>query len=315
MRRLVVLVLLGCGGGGADELAIEDYHAEYETALCRNSAACGVFVDEAHCAGATFDTGFNYSAATLVGGVVAGLIAYDAAQARACIDAIAARSCAWNEALFDEPACETVFTGTVIDGGACNGPAECVSGHCLYGLCDAQVMCCPGTCSARPDKAVGDACGFDDECAPGLFCAIAGPNLDTCQPHATSGEECWEARGCDRTSLCMGFEGGIDPGTCLTAPGSGEACDTSDTWACRNSNERCDPASLTCIPLAAVGEACVITDDCVAAAACTDSLCEALGALGDPCGPGGFPICAGMMECMAGQCAEGPAPVACMAPM
>src|SRR5436190_17712275 len=136
----IALAGAACGSSSkpaGDPLPVDGIVDADNTAACDALVRCHLFSDTAFCPlyfGQT-QTGFNTLSAG-VAGVKAGRIHYDAAAARACIDALAAISCS-ALAAGNGPApeaCKQVFTGTVADGQPCVSDAECLTG----GFCAAS---------------------------------------------------------------------------------------------------------------------------------------------------------------------------------
>lgn len=305
-------ILAGCGGGESG-LTADTYDDRVLDAMCQTLVECDRFEDVETCVAAMGDTGFNGSFATIAARVEAGTIQFDAAQAEQCLEAIESQGCTWAEAVRAPIACGRVYNGTLGAGEPCVSEHECTGGACEFSGCGPGTACCVGTCASANPQPIGGPCFSDVECSEGLFCPIVGPAADTCQSLGRDGDECWDVFGCERGLLCMGFDPSTDTaGSCAVPPGTGEACSTDELVPCNNLDETCDPVSTTCVPLAAVGEPCVIDEDCVAEAACRDDACEMKGRAGDPCsGDGTFPPCQDFLSCAGGQCAPPPPPETC----
>lgn len=209
--------------------------------------------------------------------------------------------------LLDDGACSRVIRGTVVDGGVCAVPYECVSGRC-----DVPPASCAGTCVGRVDAGV--ACDDDDACLDGLICLSAicqAPPGEgaTCTSRCDSDFFCNAARICEARhavgGTCRGVASGGDcldglacrSGRCAAPPTDGAACWPEYLERCAE-GVRCD--GTTCRVPRSNADACDATVQCAFASRCHDGRCEAILSLGDECIAGD--PCALGTGCVDGRC-------------
>lgn len=156
--------------------------------------------------------------AKTVDAINAGDVLYDAEAAATCLNAMEAGSCQDMVADRQYDVCQSVFIGTVADGGACEIDEECLSG-----ACELDYETCMGTCATV--VAAGGACeAWETYCEKGTTCydgicqAYTAPlgSGDSCDPDA---ENDW----CDWDFYCN-----YDSSTCMARGGAGDACDGDD---------------------------------------------------------------------------------------
>ncbi|MCC7539214.1 MAG: hypothetical protein IT379_23530 [Deltaproteobacteria bacterium] len=184
--------------------------------------------------------------------VEAGRVAYDAAAARACLEAFAS-SCS----IGDDPSCARMFTGTLAIGAACTDDRECAGdAYCERSGSD-------GSCGeCRPRARIGESC----DVAPCTTTERAecdwGEELAVCVrvvqgPPANEGEACGDTTagvvrttvGCAEGLHCAStFEDGVTRGACRVPLPAGAACDDPDT-ACADGHLCVDG---TCAPITLV---------------------------------------------------------------
>lgn len=157
LLALALSTAAGCGGG---DYTVADAFDEAITLRCAKAFECKASYAAAPGSTQTFEQQFGASEAdceamarALIGGalplfeasVSAGRIAYDADDARTCLDAARAETCAqfWGTEPYTEPAaCDTTFVGTVADGGACTLDDDCKTAG---SSCDGTTkVCTPG---------------------------------------------------------------------------------------------------------------------------------------------------------------------------
>jgi hypothetical protein len=261
----------GTDGGG--DLPIEQLFDAQLTAICDYFVRCGMFEDTPKC-----KTVFGSNAQVpydIVDAVNMGKVNYDASKARACIDAIAQRSCErWNT-LGNRPApvaCTEVLTGTVASGGVCVTNEQCTSQDCVQPA-NCPMACCMGTCSNAPPpgpRNVGQACA-NGYCVGG-YCDFAG----VCAAYLTQG------------SICNGdFE-------------------CADGLNCRINPT--DPTMRSCQMMTSTNGPCGSSSDCLQSAdICVSGACRTGGLTGDTCQ---LPMvqCQSMHQCSGGKCALPPGP-------
>jgi len=135
-----------CGGGGGDLSASEAIH-ESITRTCEKAFECeaefdgGGFITFEELYGTSVDdciTMFEAASADLEASVEAGRIAYDSADAEACLDGTDFGTCQmFFERTYQTPAaCDTTFVGTVPEGGECVTSDDCADDNATCdGVC------------------------------------------------------------------------------------------------------------------------------------------------------------------------------------
>ncbi len=240
MKKILGLVFFGllassgCGGGG---VALADFDAEAEAALCANAVKCGRYTTEAEC-----KKYVDFNGAQLKATVTANKATYDADKAGDCLDAIRSQSCSSSaENKREAPAaCNDFVKGKTVAGGACTDGTQCTSGSCKVPASD--VACAAGTCN--PDAvAAGGSC-VDAECQNGLFCNEA----NVCATLLPIGSMCFASSECAYGSTCFG-----EPGVCTATAASGTSCAAAD---CDKVGDQCDSITKTCKTLGKEGDAC-----------------------------------------------------------
>jgi hypothetical protein len=242
--------------------------------------------------------------------VLAGRIAFVAAEAAACLDRIRAMSCdvllaALVEDDFLPGLCPAVLQGQSGVDGVCTDSYDCADPASL--ACH-LTSSCNGVC--RPRGGLGEPCG-SSECARGSTCSASG-----CLRVAEEGEacgskvaECHPLLLCDPTGICVkpvvgypcmagGWENMFSCGLFLTCktdvlPGAGASAGTCAAFA--NLGESCTPGSADC----GWGRYCVPADG--------GGECATQGRLGEVCGPvlDGAAILA-TKDCLEGYCDRRP---------
>ncbi|MFT3691680.1 MAG: hypothetical protein QM831_00980 [Kofleriaceae bacterium] len=290
MRWLVVVMVAACadrdGSGSGPYARLDQLPQLLHEAMCTRFVRCGTFPDRAACdATIGSGTGDLYLGPGLVNERNAGHLAYDGARGQACLDRIADASCSPNAApLFDSvrDCFQRAITPALADGETCEHDWSCTSGACEG--CDWAESCCTGTCGPpsypRPviDVPIGGSCGTYGSCALGLMCDYTG----TCREPIAAGDVCvgatdqpneyYSLRCADELTCNFASK------TCQPTPGLGERCDDIQ---CNSVALICN-SSMTCVPMAVVGDACVTSSDCPWWLACTAGTCTANGA-GEPC--------------------------------
>ncbi len=228
-------------------------------------------------------------------------LTFDPAKAQACLDAIAGLSC--SEFGFDDDpvgsvaACREALTGNKAAGESCSDDVDCAP--TLY--CDMS-MACPGTC-AEP-VAAGGSCRGGQRCADGQRCFVPPTSTDgtgTCVTPAGEGEACDTEMGppCAGELRCNTPDGET-AGTC-----GREVTITSGAGM----GETCGLMSREEATLCGDGLACVLsgglTGTCQPAGIAEGEACSL--ALPDPCADGLY--CDGLMppDTLTGTCKKLPA--------
>jgi hypothetical protein len=359
-NRMAVLVLgglVGCGGSGGgpgdgQSVALDDLVAKMTEASCARSVRCGFVSDMTICQ-ATYGPGifgrqlFNDLGAAIAT-AKAGKAQYDAAAARACVDAVRTDNCA---AQVDPAACDHVFAGTIPDGDRCIADEGCLPGSfcaaptssdtpcdgtCTAGgtLCNDDGDCAAGSaCDRRmggatsfgrcvtavPAGAAGAPCGTNSSCQPGLYCTAENvcatplPLGDACNG-VVPGGPCAEGLRCTGTM-------------CAAVAKKGEACDATVVCGGGLTSLGCDPTSNVCVDLPASGP-CIGTGifSCDPLHAFCDPsgaipTCTPFASIGQSCDPAitgqcGTVLISPSLYCMsssasAGTCATPPGSAAC----
>jgi hypothetical protein len=202
--------------------------------------------------------------------------AYDAAAARACVDARASAVKACTEDRATEAACRSVFVGTLQAGQTCSHGSECAPDLYCETASDGSGMHCAINPLSVHGK-LGDSCSAN--CTP-------SENGGICSTNGTGGPGGQVVSG---TAACFTNEGlycGITR-TCATIPVIGEPCAMStvpctDDAYCDNgvcaarrtsgpcmqydtscaATAYCDPSRLQCVLRKSTGEACTTTIEC-----------------------------------------------------
>lgn len=302
----------------AGDNELEDFVLEYAVRFCNKLFTCEsrAVSEYASQAGLTSPTTCmeyyraHYAPERLSDGLVNGRLAFDAAAAPACVEALEQLPCeafgAQIEELDDEfHLCPDVFTGQADAGEACFAHAECPGGHvCSAWANQAEAPACQGTCQPLDTR-----CG-DTSCDPVTeYCDDAG----TCQPRGAWGDSCQSRFECNDAYFC---QMSADEPTCQPYT-TGIAADTRcqpDTDVC-TSGAFCFPyypgGPQACRRLKLGGGTCLEglpQDGCVASTYCeraggaTEAECVPRKRAGQACESGS--------ECVSGRCAEG----VCVAP-
>jgi hypothetical protein len=273
MRRLVLaiaVVLAGCGDdGGGGDIPIDGLASAVVSKYCSIYVTCGLIDDNATCRAIFPDTDIDPD---LIAAVKAGKIIYHSDKARECLNSIGG-TCDQNSFFDtgDREACDQTFEGTVHAGGQCALDEECVSQNCDVPSC--PDACCQGMCvgDAAPVRPhVGEACGqvAQGSCVDS-FC---DDTTMLCTAYLATGQVCMYDDQC-ATRNCNG--------TCMTLPGTGEAC----TGSCRDIGDTCSATSMTCVAVGLTNDPCMSNDDCSPIYRCTSNMTCQLGPrLGEPCG-------------------------------
>jgi hypothetical protein len=291
------LLLPACAGGSAP-VPLEEAASRSAAASCEAGLRCGLFPDEASCAGAV-----EPELGQLRLDVSAGKIIYDAEAVGACFDALASLRCD-DYRTADPASCRRALTGTVADGDPCHLVDDCRSGDCDMSGCARGLACCAGICGPS-STTVADGASCADaavRCADGSYCAGFGAAA-LCARRGVVGADC-DARGqCADGLDCLRARVGTQ-GTCGPYPKSGEACSREPDDNCGDVRFYCDQVTLRCTKRLAVGVNCSHSPSgCVLYAGCEASSgkCVALARAGAPCDVAVG--CLGLLPCTSGVCA------------
>jgi hypothetical protein len=249
MRYLALLLTVAACGDNVGGVALGDYLERSAEAECTSDVRCGLFPDAPTClAYVHVAVDPNPTAA-----VAAGKLTYSGANARACIDALAAASCDLTDRSerVEPPACMRVFTGRLPEGEACAFSSECVSLDCMVPTC--SDACCPGTCGpSTPLAKIGESCTATG-CVDDAFC----DDTATCRALLAMGSTCNDQGQCQYGLGCVGLTPGV-PGTCGPLPKIGESC---PDHICSEVGAVCN-ATGTCVAMGLPGDACSVDLDC-----------------------------------------------------
>ncbi len=324
---LAVLPLVtACGDAeeGPPGISLEQFTQEFQGATCEHLVACNWMPDLKTCAASI---GVEQGIAQAVTAANSGVLTYDPAAARTCVDALRAASCNGDLLIprSVRESCDPVFGGRKGEGESCYHPAECqgLNASCEGACTDS---CCIGTCRLEAGfAAIGESCTMlpcksDAYCSPGA--------MNSCVAKVGPGESC-----ADAPDACP-FGYACDPGTltCFKQAESGAACNPDlAANGCFAIGEYCDADKRQCQPLPGIGDACEAnayrSNICAYGFARCDqasATCVAQPTEGEPC-PGNY--CVGMMLgsgiteaviCSApdgsGTCVEAPALPTCVEP-
>jgi hypothetical protein len=304
MAGALALLVAGCGGGsgGSGSIPFEQLEPAVLAAVCHYELLCGVFPDLATCMASEYAEPHLFD--TLAGDISSGKVAYDGAQARACVDTLNAISSCDRTAvamLTLDPDCGNgaVFKGTVASGGACFFTQECAdNGTCQATDSSCSIdQCCPGTCVARsaPVAVGGDCSAAGATCVSGSVCVFDSTTTtvtETCQIPSQAGGPCTSILSCVNPLFCD-----AQTKTCQSPVAEGGACNPSNgSPGCNDPHDRCDPTTMLCTPRLGLGSACDPTNDaCASYAVCdpTTSACVERPTVGASCTPGAPPACLG----------------------
>jgi hypothetical protein len=265
-----VALLAACGDNLAG-ISLDDLAAASRDARCAHAVTCGEVADVATCRTTSLGNPGHISA-TLRAAIEDGIVTFNAADAEACNEALASRSCdVTSQSSRVEPAaCATVFVGTRDAGGACASNAECLSQVCDVPVC--TTACCTGLCVGSTPAAHA-ALGASCEATPCDDTAYCDEAL-TCVARKGVGDACIQPTECQ-----FGLDCGVD-GACAALPAPGQPCD----GACRDEGTTCSPTTQTCVPVVLAGAPCEMTSDCSVYYVCDQTLrCSPGLVLGEPC--------------------------------
>ena len=278
----LVLALGACNSseGSGPPVPIEDLARLLADALCSNIGPC------CQEAGYAFDSGQCRSAAEAELrqslDVYAMLnVSYDAAAARACVDAYARTAQACVDTNEVNTSCGTIFAGTLPEGAVCAQSAECTSRSCSTAPDGGGRQCTTGSSGSRVHGKLGETCGWT--------CTANGNSTSCSGSGNTSGPGCYTNDGlyCDTAHVCAAVpmlgqgctsgapcagEAFCEGGVCVAKRTSG-SCATSSS-AC-TSSAYCDSATRQCLPRKASGETCAVDrDECQTTDRCSNGTCR-----------------------------------------
>ena len=174
MRRwLLVLLCAACSSDHGGPVTYDQFEADVQTDFCSYLVRCGVFPDAATCEASNEGVEVVSDASTTAA-IDMGRIAFNGAQASACLAAVGAASCDSTMSRATPAACTNIISGTVGSGSACALDAECLSQVCDVPSC--TMACCQGTCvggAVPTGLATGVPCSTNDQCVGGDFSRLA----------------------------------------------------------------------------------------------------------------------------------------------
>ena len=213
MNRAVLITLLAAC---ADPYDVDDYWRELGRTHCEKMEDCCTADeyfdwwhdddngDEISCVGSHSAPIY---ASRIREGIAEGRIAFDAAAARSCLDALASNACATFEPAYRyrETYCQSPLVGTISDGAGCVVNEECASGMCEFeaagprdvGICRPRVpegahcsitesLFCERPFACQADgfcglgKPAGQSCDYDAECVDD-WCEEAPSGTEFCR--------------------------------------------------------------------------------------------------------------------------------------
>jgi hypothetical protein len=226
----VVLVFVGCGGGGGKPPTETEFCAQLAEAECQVSDRC--FVDEDDCQ--TERKALCMTAATAA--KVGGPRVFTPGNMGACINKAKSiygqtgpiTPMQMNETL---DLCNWVFQGDVEELDNCMVKYDCKNKN---HICD------KGRCAAKKMIGAGDLCGNPGEvCNAGSYCTMVNGLLQ-CEPKGDMGDPCSAMAPCLEALRCLN-------GMCADRVAAQGACTTNDD--CEMDAPYCDPAAqLRCGP-------------------------------------------------------------------
>ncbi len=268
----LLLAAAGCEGSGGT-ISLNDYQAQFESALCEKFVACGIEPSVEVCKlGRTERNRFPQ----IVAGAGAGRAGYDGDAARQCVDTIKHLECSSFSFNSEGAICNKVFTPKVPVAGTCYADEECTT-HVCSQVCPGD-ECCAGKCIGQVPAGEGESC-LDAGCDFEHACIEdAATGTATCKPRLAEGAACVPSDNkCQPGLVCPS-------GTCKRLPDTGESC--AGVGQCDDLTQACSPINQTCVARRQPGEACSMQSfqsDCVFYAKCTNGVCEALALLGEDC--------------------------------
>jgi hypothetical protein len=177
---------------------------------------------------------------------------------KACIDALANRSCDRTDATVREVPreCELFFKGTRMSGETCFVDEECISQSCSG---NSGPECNPGQCIGDTvpvvtKNSIGGNCFSQTGCVSGAYC---DQDLSVCTALKASGTLCAQDLECAYGLGCVGTTGSS---TCAALPTVGQPCNTDGT--CRDVGTYCDFTANQCKQYLLAGAMCTSSAQC-----------------------------------------------------
>jgi hypothetical protein len=175
--------MVSVGACEGDSIAVDDLVDCFVTAQCKWLVTCGFYPPTVQDCVANLQNDGDFDLTRTLESVEAERTVFDGAAAAECLAGIDASSCS------ELPGenCDSVFVGTIPDGGLCYEDNECsgVRANCQTSEC--QDQCCAGSCQDRAPLggdcssrscAEGNACVFTESPNPFNYTCYSG-ELDT----------------------------------------------------------------------------------------------------------------------------------------
>ena len=272
-------------GDGSNYVAVNEIDQAYKDAQCAHLAMCGVFPTRDACLAANLNTSGGFSVAPNVeASIYAGHIIYNGSNVKACIDALAARSCDRTDqsARSTPMECSGFFRGTLAAGEGCYVDEECLSQRCSG---DSGGTCSMGNCVGDTPPQTGPAqigqnCSSFSGCVTGSYCDEL---TNVCTALKGSGAMCMFDSECAYGLGCKGSSGSR---TCAALPTIGQACATDGI--CRDEGTYCDFTADMCKQLGLPNAQCTSTSQCSPYYPCNQTtnpgMCKQGPGIGQMCG-------------------------------
>ena len=297
----------GSAGCSQDPTTASEFEAAVDPLECRHLAKCGDIgkSEESSCpTDRAADRAHFPSVLDRQKAIAAGTLAFDAAAARSCLDALHALMAndpctPWDSpaAVLAGPSCRGVYRGLVPIGGTCANDLECAGGYCDT---RGRNSTCGGSCN--PFIATGQPCPSGAGCLPDDACDQfqGGAVPRTCQPavrpgdpigtahRSAAGGPCLTRLSCVPGLLCTGpfqWNGTANVGHCAAPLDVGQPCDPSIQYSGCAGDLTCDTVSRTCLAAGRAESDCDYYHPCRAHLYCdfSQQRCVAQPAYGAPC--------------------------------
>lgn len=271
-------------GDGTNYIAVTEIEAAYKDAQCTYLVNCGTFATRDACLQAELSGGANYTLdPNIEAAIYGGHIVYNGSNVKACLDALANRSCDRTDATVREAPleCSLFFKGTRTAGQSCFIDQECVSQSCSG---NSGSACDPGQCIGDTAPVVtrnpiGGNCVSQTGCVAGAYC---DQDLAICTELKASGSTCTQDLECAYGTSCVGTTGAS---TCAALPAVGQPCNTDGI--CRDVGTYCDTTANQCKQYLLPGAQCTSSAQCSPYYPCdfavTPNVCAQGPGLGEMC--------------------------------
>jgi hypothetical protein len=224
-RLVLWIALAGCDSPSISVDTIDQLYQQVASVLCQEEAQCGAIAQSevAACTQAALDELMKQQTYDYHEAIADHRLAYNAAQANACLSAFRAVSCSHGFLdLVAGQSCNQIFTPQVPLGGVCRNKVECINSTC------SASSGCMGTCVAF--VATGGDCSMGgSSCAPSDFCNYSGTTA-TCTARGGTGASCMNSLQCQPGLVCP-VASGAASGSCSEPGGAGANCRSSSDCA------------------------------------------------------------------------------------